>query len=125
MDLSIFEAFPEAIITGTWQIGSCQHGTLVGNEFKKIADIDVIVDEGTNANVGNTIESLVSDLLIYVYPCQAVTWDSNKLVSNYMLYNLVEDSYYEIIDAGIAKNQHTGNVEHIELKVVQTEVVNG
>lgn len=124
MDLSIFEAFPNAIIRGVWQIGSCQHGTLVGNEFKKIADIDVIIDEGTNANVNTTPEALVSDMLIYVYPCQAVTWDTNKLVSNYMLYNMSENAYYEIVDAGIGMNQHTGKVEHIELKVVQTEVVN-
>lgn len=41
-----------------------------------------------------------------------------------MLYNTQEDAYYEIVDAGLGKNQHTGKVEHVELKVVQTEVVN-
>lgn len=123
--LSIFEAFPNAIVSGVWQIGSCQHGTVVGNQFEKIIDIDVIVDEGNSSSVDTTPEALRSDLLIYAYPCQMPTLSTNALVSGYMLYNSDEDAYYEIIDAGIGKNQHTGLVEHIELKVVQTEVVNG
>ena len=125
MDLSIFEAFPNAIISGVWEIGSCQHGAVIGNTFTKIADIDVVVDEGTNASVNSTPETLASDLLLYVIPCQMPTLQTNTLVSNYMLHNKNEDAYYEIVDAGIGKNQHTGNIEHLELKVVQTEVVNG
>jgi hypothetical protein len=121
--LSIFEAFPNAIISGVWQIGSCQHGTVVGNQFEKINDIDVVVDEGNSSSVDTTPEALKSDLLIYAYPCQMPTLSTNALVSGYMLYNSDEDAYYEIIDAGIGKNQHNGMVEHIELKVVQTEVV--
>ena len=123
MDLSIFEAFPNAIISGVWQIGSCQHGTVVGNQFEKIIDIDVVVDEGNSSSVDTTPEALRSDLLIYAFPCQMPTLSTNALVSGYMLYNSDEDAYYEIIDAGIGKNQHTGLVEHVELKVVQTEVV--
>ena len=94
MDISIFDAFPNAIISGVWEIGTCQHGTLVGNTFTKIADLNVIVDEGSNS-------------------------------STYMLHNNQNDGYYEIVDAGIGKNQHTGNIEHLELKVVRTEVTNG
>ena len=45
MDLSIFEAFSFAIISGIWQIGKCQHGSVVGNQFVKYGDLDVIVDE--------------------------------------------------------------------------------
>ncbi len=125
MDLSIFEAFPNAIISGTWELGTCQHGTVVGNQFTKIGDLDVVIDEGTSSIVNNIPEGLASDLLIYVNPCQVPTFDTNKLVSDYMLHNTFEDKYYEIVDAGIGKNQHTGNIEHLELKVVQTEVVNG
>ena len=125
MDCSIFSAFPNAIISGVWEIGTCQHGTLTGNQYQKINDLDVIVDEGSNANVSSTPEVLRSDLLVYVIPCQLPTLQTNTLVSNYMLYNNEENAYYEIIDAGIGKNQHTGNIEHAELKVVQTEVVNG
>lgn len=125
MDCSIFEAFPNAIISGVWEIGTCQHGTVVGNEYTKVADLNIVVDEGTNSSINSTPEALASDLLIYVMPCQMPTLDTNTLVSAYMLYNREEDKYYEIVDAGIGKNQHTGIIEHLELKVVQTEVVNG
>lgn len=122
MDISIFEAFPNAIISGIWQIGTMQHGTIVGNTFNKVADIDVVIDEGNSSSVNTTPEAIRSDLLIYVMPYELPTQSTNRLVSNYMLYDSANDYYYEIIDAGIGKNQHTGNIEHIELKVVQTEV---
>lgn len=123
MDTSIFNAFPNAIISGVWEIGTCQHGTVVGNEFTKVASIDVVVDEGNNSKINNTIETLASDILIYAYPNQMPTLDTEELVAGYMLYNSETGAYYMIIDAGIGKNQHTGNIEHIELKVVKTEVV--
>lgn len=123
MDTSIFDAFPNAIISGVWQIGTCQHGTVIGNQFTKVADIDVVIDEGSASSVNNIPESLRSSMLIYVRPCQMPSVNSNALVSGYMLYNSEEDTYFEIIDAGIGKNQHTGRIEHIELQVVQTEVV--
>ena len=44
------------------------------------------------------------------------------LVANYMLYNSATDTYFMIIDAGVGKNQHTGNIEHLELKVRPTEI---
>ena len=124
MGYSIFDAFPSAIISGVWQIGKFQHGTVVGNEFVKVGDLDVVVDEGSSSTVNTTPETLRSDMLIYVYPCQMPTLSTNALVSGYMLYNGLENAYYEIIDAGIGKNQHTGEIEHLELKVVQTEVAN-
>lgn len=122
MDISVFEVFRNAIITGEWEIGTCQHGSVVGNVFEKVADLDVILDEGSNSNVNATPETLNSDLLVYVKPEQLPTTRTRKLVSGYMLHNSVDDDYFEIIDAGIGKNQHTGQIEHLELKVVQTEV---
>lgn len=122
MDLSIFDAFPEAIVSGVWQIGICQHGTVIGNQFTKVADICVIIDEENNSLVDTTPEALRSDLLLYVIPCQMPTIDTNKLVSSYMLYNALGGEYYMIVDAGVGKNQHTGAIEHVELRVVQTEV---
>ena len=122
MDCSIFNAFPKAIISGIWQIGTCQHGSLIGNVFTKVSDIDVVIDEGNNSSVNTDIEIVKSDMLIDCKPDQMPTLNTNTLISGYMLYNSSEDEYYMIIDAGIGKNQHTGNIEHIELKVVQTEV---
>lgn len=125
MDFSIFDAFPNAIVTGVWQIGTCQHGTLVGNQFEKISDVDVVIDEGTSSNVNNTPENINSDILIYAYPCQMPTINTNTLVSDYMMYDSENNHYYEIVDAGIGMNQHTGQIEHIELRLLQTEVVDG
>lgn len=122
MDYSIFDAFPNAIISGVWQIGTCQHGTIVGNQFTKVADIDVIVDDGNNSSINTTPESIGSDLLVYACPNQLPTVNSNTLVADYMIYNSEEDQYYLITDAGIGKNQHTGNIEHVEFGLTQTEV---
>lgn len=122
MDISIFDAFPAAIISGVWQIGTCAHGTVLGNVFTKTADIDVVIDEGNSSAINTTPEAIKSDLLVYVRPFSPVI-PTNKLVSGYMLYDSAHDYYYQIVDAGVGKNQHTGNVEHIELKLVQTEVV--
>lgn len=126
MDLSIFKAFSNAIISGVWQIGTSQRGTVTGSIFTKVADLDVVIDEGAAANITSTPETLTSnrysDLLVYVKPEQMPTIRANKLVSGYMLYDSSECDYYEIIDVGIGKNQHTGVVEHLELRVVQTEV---
>ena len=123
MDLSIFKAFDFAIIYGVWQLGTCQHGSVVGNIFTKVNDLDVVIDEGSSSAISNIPETLASDMLIYVKPQQLPTLRTNKLVSDYMLYNSEDGTYYTIIDAGIGKNQHTGIVEHIELKVVQTSAV--
>lgn len=122
MDLSIFKAFQNAIVSGVWQIGTSERGTVIGSQFTKLADLDVIVDEGSSVQLATTPEELTSDLLIYAKPEQLPTTRTNKLVSGYMLYDSENCDYYEIIDAGVGKNQHTGQIEHIELRVVQSEV---
>lgn len=123
MDLSIFEAFSFAIISNEWQIGTCQHGGVVGNVFNKVADIDVIIDEENSSVISNTPETINTGTLVYCKPEQMPTLNTNKLVSDYMLYDSVNDDYYTITFAGIGKNQHRGTIEHIELMLVQTETV--
>ena len=124
MDLSIFDAFANAIIYGVWQIGTSKRGTVVGSQFTKLADLDVVLDEGASAEITSNPEELTSDLLVYVKPEQMPTIRANQLVSGYMLYDSENDDYYEIINVGIGKNQHTGVIEHLELRVVQSEVTN-
>lgn len=123
MDLSIFEAFSFAVISGVWQIGTCQHGTVVGNEFVKVADLDVVVDEENLSVISSTPETISAGLLVYCKPEQLPTLNTNKLVSDYMLYDSENGNYYTITFAGVGKNQHKGIIEHIELTLVQTEVV--
>lgn len=122
MDLSIFKAFDFAIISGVWQIGKCQHGSVVGNVFEKVADIDVIIDEENASAITNTTEVINAGLLVYVKPEQMPTLNTNKLVSDYMLYDSENDDYYMITFAGIGKNQHKGIIEHLELTLTQTEI---
>lgn len=131
MDISIFDAFPNAIISGIWQIGTCKHGTVVGNQFNSLNNVDVIIDEGYNSNINTTPETIGSDMLVYVRPCQMPKEVNDlmmtnqvvlELVANYMLYNSANDTYYMIVDAGVGKNQHTGNIEHLELKLKETEI---
>lgn len=131
MDISIFDAFPNAIISGIWQIGTCKHGTVVGNQFNSLNNVDVIIDEGYNSNINTTPETVGSDMLVYVKPCQMPKEVNDlmmtnqvmlELVANYMLYNSANDTYYMIVDAGVGKNQHTGNLEHLELKLRETEI---
>ena len=124
MDFSIFDAFPYGIVYDVWEIGTCQHGTVVGNEFKPINGLDVVIDDGFGSSISTTPETLKSDILIYAMPCQMPSLDTNGLVANYMLHNILDDTYFEIVDAGIGKNQHTGRLEHVELRLVQTEVTN-
>jgi hypothetical protein len=97
----------------------------VGNQYAKVADIDVVIDEGSSSSINTAPETLDSDLLVYVMPEQMPTLRTNKLVSDYMLYDSSEDDYYMIVDAGVGKNQHTGAIEHLELKLVQTEIADG
>ena len=124
MDLSIFDAFANAIIYNVWQIGTSKRGTVVGSQFTKVADLDVVIDEGASVQITTNPEELTSDLLVYVKPEQMPTISANKLVSGYMLYDSTNDDYYEIISVGVGKNQHTGIIEHLELRVVQSEVTN-
>lgn len=123
MDLSIFKAFDFAIISDVWQIGTCQHGGVVGNVFNKVADLDVIIDEENYSTINSTPETINSGMLVYCKPEQMPTLNTNELVSNYMLYDADNDYYYSITFAGIGKNQHKGVIEHVELTVVQTEAM--
>ena len=47
---------------------------------------------------------------------------SSELVSGYIIRD-AQGRDYEIIDAGAGKNQHTGQLEHIELKIRPTETI--
>lgn len=122
MDLSIFNAFSYAIISGVWQIGKCQHGSVVGNVFTKYADIDVIVDEENTSIINQTPEAINTGMLVYCKPEQMPTLNTNELVAYYMLYDSANDNYYSITFAGIGKNQHNGTIEHVEFTVTQTAI---
>ena len=131
MGISIFNAFPKAIIHGVWEIGTCKHGTVIGNEFTSLNTIDVIIDEDYTSNINSTPEDINSGMLIYAKPCQMpkeinelmmTSQVVNALVANYMLYNSATGTYYMITNVGVGKNQHTGEIEHLELQITPTEL---
>ena len=119
LNTTVFQAFPHAI--EQWGIAEAAYSTITGNMVDEWENIDVIVDEGSGAdeNRGTTAAIISSDTLIYCQPDQLPTLDTAKLMASYM----VKDTFgkiYEIRDAGIGKNQETGAIEHVELRVRQT-----
>lgn len=122
--LTVFEAFPNAIEHEIWQIGRMAYSTITGNDLdtESLAYIDAIVDEGNSSepNASPSAANAYSDMLLYIRPEQSPTLDTAELVASYVVKNTTTDKLYAIIDAGIGKNQDSGVIEHIELKLRQT-----
>ena len=120
-NMTVFEAFPNAI--ETWSIIPVAYSTITGNQLdmKNAQNIDVIVDEGSSsdANQSPNYATINSDTLIYTKPSQMPTTDTSALVADYAIKS-PNGKIYEITDAGLGKNQELGIVEHIELKIRQT-----
>lgn len=121
---TVFQAFPNAM--EEWYIGKAQYSTITGNRTADWQSIDVLVDEGNaqDQNRGDTAAIAESDTLLYAQPAQLPTLDTAELIAAYM----VKDEYgktYTITDAGIGKNQQTGTIEHIELRLHQAEATDG
>ena len=124
--MDVFEAFPNAIVSGVYQIGSYQRGSVVGAvwDADNAVNLDVIVEEGdkSSINTAPNAEPLDADLLLYARPEQLPTTNPRALAAGYLIYDSVNDDYFAIIDASIGKNQDNGTIEHIELLLQQTEV---
>lgn len=125
--VDVFSAFPRAIVSNVWQIAAYQAGTLIGAEFNatEAINLDVIVDEGddTNINSGSNAQPIDADLLLYAKPEQLPTTNPRALVAGYLIHDSENDDYFAIVDASLGKNQDTGELEHVELLIKQTDVV--
>lgn len=125
--VDVFSAFPGAIVSNVWQIAGYQAGTLIGAEFNatEAINLDVIVDEGddTNINSGSNAQPIDADLLLYAKPEQLPTTNPRALVAGYLIHDSENDDYFAIVDASLGKNQDTGELEHVELLIKQTDVV--
>lgn len=123
--MDVFSAFAGAVVTGVYSVGSYQQGTVEGDIYRKIADLDVIVDEGNNTtiNYAPNSEPLTADLLLYVKPGQLPTTNTRALCAGYMIHDKDNDDYFAIIRADVGKNQDEGELEHIELYLRQTDVI--
>lgn len=125
---SVFEAFPNAIESGVWQLGHLKHSTEVGKRFEAVSgQFDVIVDEISQARTATSpsAEAILEDTLLYAKAEQLPTLNSAALTGGYLWYNSQTETYYAITEVGIGKNQQTGAIEHLEFKLRPTGVVNG
>lgn len=116
--MTVFQAFPNAL--EEWHIAKVSYSTIIGNHATENSTaIHAIVDraDSTEPNRGTSAQIADSDTLLYCQPSELPTLDTSELVASYM----VDDgkNIYAIIDAGIGKNQQTGTIEHIELRVRQ------
>ena len=120
--MDVFKIFNKAIVKN-YELGEIKYSTVVGNEYKKITDLDCIVDLGLNANANQSPNSAseTSDTLLYVKP-QQVEVSPQELVASYAIKDNDTNQYYEIVDVGVAKNQENGKIEHYELKLKQTTI---
>ncbi len=125
--MDVFEAFPEAIIGGEWQLGEVKRATVRGKKFSNPTTLEVIIDEGTYAVTDRSpsAEYESSDTLIYARASDLPTLDTAKLAADYLWYNLKTNGYFDIREANLGKNQDTGAVEHVEFLIRPTEALDG
>ena len=121
--MDVFSAFKNAIVTD-WEIGQVVRNTRVGKRFETLRTLNAIVDESAQAD-GTTenAEQIGMDTLLYVRPGELPTTDAESLVADYLVKNATTGKFYQILTAGIGKNQEAGKIEHVELAIRQTGVV--
>lgn len=122
--MDVFEAFPNAIVSGRWELGQLNSGTIRGKEFSNPIACDVIVDEGAYATPDRSpeVEYQESETLIYAKADQMPTLYPAQLTNSYLWHDKETDIYYEIRQASLGKNQETGVIEHVEFLVRPTMV---
>lgn len=124
--MTVFDAFPNAIIQV--KIAQIAYSSITGNDIdlENAETIDAIVDEGSSsdANPSPNAAGLYADTLIYTRPEQLPTTDTSTLVSDYAIIDS-QDRTWEITDAGVGKNQDSGQIEHVELRIRQVGAING
>ena len=82
---TVFECFPNAIVSKVWQIGQFAKGSAVGNVYNPLGFVDVIVDEGSNTDINNApnAQTMLSDTLLYARPEQMPVVSSKALVCDH------------------------------------------
>lgn len=125
--MNVFEAFPQAVISGIWEIGSLERATTIGKVFSQPTICEVIVDEGSYVAVDRTpsYDYEESNILLYAKTEELPTTVSAELTNGYLWHNRETGIYYEIREASLGKNQEDAEIEHMEFLLRPTEVVNG
>ena len=125
--LAVFDVFPEAVVKGKWEIGQVKRGTETGDVFTNATTVDVIEDEvfTSTANQSPNADGLQTQTLLYTRAIDLPTLDAANLVAGFLWHDTSHNSYFRISTAAIGKNQHTGEIEHVEFSLEPTEALNG
>lgn len=122
--VTVFNAFPQAVISGVWEIGKVQRATEVGTVISQKNGIDVIVDDVTGADLSQSpsADGTKIQTLLYAKPEQIPTLETAAICAEYILIKN-NSHYFNITDCALAKNQNTGQIEHVELSIQETEAL--
>lgn len=121
--MTVFDAFPNGI--EEWGLAIAHYSTLTGNTYElgdSAIKLHVIIDEAqsTDPNPAPNAQGIEADTLVYCIPDELPTLDTAALCAGYVCGPWTGEKVYSIIDAAIGKNQETGIIEHVELRVRQT-----
>ncbi|MBQ3306413.1 hypothetical protein IJH02_03200 [Candidatus Saccharibacteria bacterium] len=124
--MDVFSAFPNALVSNVWEIGEMTRDTEIGKSFADPAPLDVIIDDEEQAFLDTSPQAEYRDsyTLVFAKPEQLPTLNTSKLQGGYLLRNTETCEYFEIRKCSIGKNQETGQIEHVEFELHQTEVDN-
>lgn len=119
--MTVFEAFPEAIVTYNWL--AIKRGTEIGTTATLGAAVGLIETEADKGVLHNTpkADGVVADILVYVRPEDMPEKVPARLMAGYALQDDILQQY-DIVEVGIGKNQETGKIEHYELSLKLTKM---
>ena len=102
-------------------------GTESGTKFSSLGFVDVIVDEQVDGalDTSPSAEGVSTDTLLYALPESLPKVAAAAFVGGYYWHDTETDTYYEIVEVGVGKNQESGKVEHMEFKLKPTGVKHG
>lgn len=125
--MDVFKAFPNAIEHNLWELGTVLRGTENGTKFQSVGFIDVIIDEQVDGELDTSpnAEGVSVNTLLYVRPADLPPANTAAFVGEYYWHNTETDTFYEITEVGVGKNQENGLVEHYEFLLKPTGVSYG
>lgn len=123
--MDVFSAFPNAIVRDTWQLGTVQRATEVGDKYTPVGFVDVIIDEVASGLLDKSpdADGLDTDTLIYCRPEQMPGLNISRFIATYYFLDTSTGQHYEIRHVGVGKNQQTGKVEHVEFQLRAKEAI--
>lgn len=122
--MDVFSAFPKAV-RYDWKIGRVQRATEQGDVFKTVGILATIESVGRSADLHNSPDAPASEssILLYVRPdTLPYEFDCATLMASFALKD-AKGRVYDIADAAEGFNQERGVLEHIELSLTPTAIV--